>query len=79
MKSYLMGILLMLFVSTGYSQEKKTDYSDAFRIIEVWLDVQKDYEQLPGISATIIEDQDILWSSAFGLANVEQHVRSEPC
>jgi CubicO group peptidase (beta-lactamase class C family) len=78
MKHYFIGTLLLLLVSTGYSQEKKMDYSDAFRIIEVWLDAQKDYEQLPGISAVVVEDQDILWSWASGQANVEQNVKSEP-
>jgi CubicO group peptidase (beta-lactamase class C family) len=78
MKNYLIGTLLLLSVSTVYAQEEKNNYSDAFRIIEVWLDAQKDYEQLPGISAMVVEDQDILWSGAFGLANVEQNVKSKP-
>ncbi|MCK4854672.1 MAG: serine hydrolase, partial [Bacteroidales bacterium] len=78
MKNYFMWALLLLLVSTAYSQEKKTDYSDAFRLIEVWLDAQRDYEQLPGISTVVVEDQNILWSGAFGLANVEQNVKSEP-
>jgi CubicO group peptidase (beta-lactamase class C family) len=78
MKNYQIGILLLLLVSTAYSQEKKQDFSDAYRLIEVWLDAQKDYEQLPGISAMVVEDQDVLWSGAYGLANVEQSVKSEP-
>ncbi len=78
MKTYFIGTLLLVLVSTVYPQEEKKDYSDAFRIIEVWLDAQKDFEQLPGISALVVEDQDILWSGAFGLANVEQNVKSEP-
>ena len=78
MKNNFIGSLIFLLVSTAYSQENKTDYSDAFRIIEVWLDAQRDFEVLPGISALVIEDQDILWSGAFGLANIEQNVKSEP-
>ena len=77
MKNYFIGTLLLLLISTAYSQESKIDYSDAFRIIEVWLDAQRDYKQLPGISALVLEDQDILWSGAFGLANIEQNVKSE--
>jgi hypothetical protein len=76
MKNYFIGTLILLLASTAFSQEKKTDYSDAFKIIEVWLEAQKDYEQLPGISAIVVEDQDILWSGAFGLANVDQSVKS---
>jgi CubicO group peptidase (beta-lactamase class C family) len=78
MKNYFIGTLLLLLASTAFPQERKTDYSDAFKIIEIWLDAQKDYEQLPGISAMVVEDQDVLWSGAYGLANVEQSVKSEP-
>jgi len=77
MKNIFIGAILLLHFSTIYSQKKKTEYSDAFGIIEVWLDAQNDYDVLPGISALVIEDQDILWSGAFGLANIEQSVKSE--
>jgi len=78
MKNYYLLTLLLLIVSAAFSQKKKTDYSDAYRIIEVWLDAQKDYEVLPGISAMVIQDQEILWSGASGLANIELNVNSEP-
>lgn len=77
MKNYLIGTVLIFIAITGYAQKRKTDYSDAFRIIKVWLDAQKDYENLPGISAVVVEDQDVLWSGAFGQANIEQNVTSE--
>jgi CubicO group peptidase (beta-lactamase class C family) len=78
MKNHLIWILFILLVTPVYSQDNNTDYSDASRILEAWLDAQRDYEQLPGISVVVVEDQDILWSGAFGLANVEQNVKSEP-
>ncbi|WP_297694060.1 serine hydrolase [uncultured Eudoraea sp.] len=59
------------------AQEQKKDFSEAFKIIEVWLDAQKDYEKLPGISAAIIKDQEIIWSGAYGKANVEADVDTE--
>jgi len=59
------------------AQEQIKDYSEAFKIIEVWLDAQKDYEKLPGISAAIIKDQEIIWSGAFGKANLEADVDTE--
>ena len=34
-----------------------------------WLDTQKDFEKLPGISAALIEDQEIIWTGAYGFAN----------
>jgi CubicO group peptidase (beta-lactamase class C family) len=78
MKNLLIGTLLLLLFAPVHPQENKTDYQDAFRIIEVWLDAQKDYENLPGLSAAVVKDQDILWSGAVGQANVEENVKSEP-
>ncbi|MEZ2416233.1 serine hydrolase domain-containing protein [Muriicola sp. E247] len=67
--------LLFLFPNTVLSQdEEKKDYSEAFNLIEVWLDAQKDFDKLPGISAAVIEDQEVLWSGAFGQANKSQPV-----
>ena len=76
MKFKLFLIIAIICLRTN-AQEQKKDYSEAFKIIEVWLDAQKDYEKLPGISAAIIKDQEIIWSGAFGKANVEADVNTE--
>jgi CubicO group peptidase (beta-lactamase class C family) len=79
MKS-LYYFLLALSVCTinGTAQETKKDYSEAYTLIEVWLDAQKDYEKLPGITASVVEDQEIVWSGAFGMANKEGNVAATP-
>jgi len=78
MKHYFFTTLLLFFFLSNYGQKEDKDYSDAFKLIEAWLDAQKDYEQLPGISASIIQDQEVLWSGAFGLANMEKKVNADP-
>jgi CubicO group peptidase (beta-lactamase class C family) len=77
MKLFYLFLFFSFFIITGYSQNDKKNYSEAFKLIEVWLDAQKDFEKLPGISAAIVKDQEILWSCAFGLANVEKNVKME--
>ena len=62
----------------AYSQKDKKDYTEAFKLIEVWLDAQKDFEYLPGITAIVVEDQEILWTGAFGMANIEESIKAEP-
>lgn len=72
---------ILLFVSLSFlacAEERTPDYGDAFRLIEVWLEAQKDFEKLPGISAIIVHDQEILWEGAFGYANPEKKVKAEP-
>lgn len=78
MKKIYVGTLLLFLVSIGYSQNDKKDYSEAFKLIEVWLESQKDFEQLPGIMAVIVEDQEVLWSGAYGMANQEENVEAQP-
>lgn len=53
------------------AQEKDKNYAEAFQLIEVWLEAQKDYENIPGMASIIVNDQDILWSSSFGKSNIE--------
>lgn len=78
MKPYYFVLFLLFFFIKGYSQDITKDYSEAFRIIEVWLDAQKDFDKLPGITAAVIDDQEVLWSGAYGFANVEKKVKMEP-
>ncbi len=77
MKKLYLVVFLSLLVVTAYSKEDKKDYSKAFKLVEVWLEAQKDYEQLPGLTAIVVEDQEVLWSGAFGLANAEKKYRGK--
>ena len=50
-------VITSLFLTIVYAQPDPKDYSEALHLISIWLDAQKDYEQLPGISAAIGHDQ----------------------
>ena len=69
MKKLLITCLIFLSVISGFSQIDKKDYSEALKLIEVWLEAQKDFEKLPGISAALVEDQETIWTGAYGFAN----------
>jgi len=72
----LMGIV---FISPSLGEEqKKPDFSEAIRVIDTWLEAQRDYDHLPSISAAIVTDQDILWSKSYGMADLEKKVPSSP-
>ncbi len=77
MKKSALILFLLLSISLT-AQEKADDYKDAFKLIEVWLEAQKDYEKLPAITAIVVEDQKLLWSGAFGMANIENEVPAKP-
>ena len=78
MKKYCFTFVIALTFAVSYSQETKKDYTDAFKLIETWLEAQKDYENIPGMSAIVVEDNRVLWSGAFGKSNIEDNIDAKP-
>ncbi len=48
--------------------------AEAVEVARVWLDGERAYDRIPGVSAAIVHDQDIVWSGGFGEADPEQGV-----
>jgi CubicO group peptidase (beta-lactamase class C family) len=44
--------------------------ASALELARAWLEAQRAYERIPGISVAIVHDQDLLWEGGFGLADV---------
>jgi CubicO group peptidase (beta-lactamase class C family) len=45
---------------------------EALSFLELWLDGERAYEGIPGVSAAVVYDQQVLWSRGFGLADRER-------
>lgn len=75
MKVIIIFLLITLSVFRTNGQDK--DYSEAFKLVEVWLEAQKDFDNLPGISAIVVKDQEVLWNGGFGEANPETGKKTE--
>ncbi len=72
----LLSLFLLLFTISLAAQDNK-NYDEAFRLIEVWLEAQKDFEKLPGISAAVLDDQEVIWSGSAGLANKAENKKTD--
>ena len=77
MKIIRLFTILTLFISCNNSIEEKNpilfsekNYDEAFQLIEYWLDAQKDYEKLPGLTAVITDKDENKW---------EQDKQKEKC
>ena len=77
MKKYCFTLFLTFLCCTLFTQDSQKNYAEAFKLVEVWLDAQKDFDKLPSLSAIVIEDQKVLWSGAVGMANVEKEVKAD--
>lgn len=59
-------------------EQSRAHYAEAFRLIDIWLEAQCDYENLPGMSVAVVEDQDIIFAKAYGFADIEKKIKSTP-
>ncbi len=70
----------MIATAQSTSQELTDDprVASAFELIEVWMEAQVDYEDIPGVSMGVVHDQELIWSKGFGFAHEEAGVPAAP-
>ncbi|WP_455169166.1 serine hydrolase domain-containing protein [Aegicerativicinus sediminis] len=78
MKIFSVTLLVIVQSFLVSAQTPEKNYSEAFKLIDIWLEGQKDYLDYPGVSLAIIKDQELLHTSAFGKSNLEDNVAMEP-
>jgi len=52
--------------------------ANAINLLELWLDAQRSYDEIPSIAAAVVHDQELVWSGAFGYANLESQTLATP-
>jgi CubicO group peptidase (beta-lactamase class C family) len=70
------GILALAAVARGEDKPAPVIARDprvlqALDLAKAWLEGQRAYMQIPGVSAEIVHDQEVLWSGGFGSADID--------
>ncbi|QOC22637.1 serine hydrolase [Wenzhouxiangella sp. AB-CW3] len=75
------GLLLLLLagcVSPLWAEEPALDEHpqvvETLALLETWIDAQRAYEGVPGVSMAVVHDDQVLWRKAFGQANPDADV-----
>ena len=50
----------------------------ATELLKVWLEAQRAYDEIPGISAAIVHDQTVLWKGGYGYRDVDSRAPATP-
>ena len=53
------------------------DYTEAFELIDYWLEAQKDYEQITGLTAIITDDNETKWIGSFGTSDGMNQMKND--
>ncbi len=54
------------------------EVSGALAVVDAWIDGVRDYERVPGISAALVVDQDVIFAKGYGFANERRKVPATP-
>lgn len=77
-----MKYVFLLFAASlldfSAQSQTKTDHKEALAIIDVWLQAQRDFDKLPGIAVSVMNDQDMIFSRGYGMADVEKKIPMQP-
>lgn len=50
----------------------RQELANELALIEAWLPAQRAYDRVPGLSAAVVRDEQLLWSGASGFADLER-------
>ena len=53
-------------------------FDQAVALFEAWLDAKMAYEKIPGVSAALVHNQDVVWARGYGYAHRETEVPATP-
>jgi CubicO group peptidase (beta-lactamase class C family) len=81
--SPLLLSLLLVFVFASSPVEGQTLADDpgvqsALKLLDLWMDAQVAYEQIPGASIAVVQDQELIWAKGYGFANREEQIPVTP-
>jgi CubicO group peptidase (beta-lactamase class C family) len=68
----VLGLLFVMVLPLPARGQALTDdarVAQALNLLEVWLEAQRDYEDVPALSLAVVHDQDIVWGGAYGHAD----------
>ncbi len=82
MRKTIICLLTILFSlpSLAGSQSLTNDprVASALNLLELWLNAQCAYEQIPGISMGVVHDQELIFSSGFGYTDLDSETPATP-
>jgi CubicO group peptidase (beta-lactamase class C family) len=71
---FLRALIVALALPAAVPAQAPTDprVAQALTLMRTWLEAERAYDHIPGISAAIVSDQRVLWSGGYGYADLSR-------
>ena len=69
MRRIVAMLLLSLFAVVAFAEDQPPTTAQAVELARLWLDAQRQYDEVPGLSVSIVHDQRVLWTGGMGMAD----------
>ena len=75
----IVSVIISAFgISYGENLADDSRIATALKLIDVWIEAEVDYKDIPGMSVGIVHDQTLIWRGGYGYAHVEKQASAEP-
>ena len=78
-------VLLLLLCSFAPSLAADSNFvgqhaevADAITLLDLWLEEQRLYHQIPGIAIGVVYDQDLIWAKGYGFSDLDSRTPVDP-
>jgi len=78
---FVLFAVFLLAPTQGVAQESIADHprvQEAARLLNTWMDAQRDYEGIPGASLAVVHDQEVVFARGYGYAHLDEEVPATP-
>jgi CubicO group peptidase (beta-lactamase class C family) len=72
------AVVLAVGTAGANGREAHPRVHQALALLQVWLEAQRDFEQIPGLSAAVVHDQQVLWQGGYGFADPDRQAPAGP-
>lgn len=66
----LLVVAVLGWIGSEQVEPQHPRIAQALELARVWLEAQRAYDQIPGVSAAIVHDQQVLWAGGYGMADL---------
>ena len=71
-------LCVVAFSASLSTTAQDTSYTEAIRVVDIWLEAEKDFKKIPGMSVAIVRDQQLVWSKGYGYADLAKKIPMDP-